>query len=304
MRSHHVKSGLYDFNLRFTMQTRRTVLLLSALGILLSSCDSVEPPENGKILVVASINPLVSLTQAVAGNRAEVVRLVPPGASPHTYEPTPSQITLIGRADVLVLIGMGLEYWADDLVSAADNPDLVVVDSSRNVEPIARNHHIWLNPLNAVSQVELIRDALVEIDPERASIYEDNAARYIEELRALDQDVQNEIESWSQKSFIAFHPAWVYFAKRYGLNQAAVVEETPGHEPSAQELALIIEEARRLGVRAIFAEPQLPANEAETIAEETGAQVLFLDPIGGTKAPDDYIGLIRYNVETMAKAMK
>ena len=281
-----------------------TVLLLLALGVTLSSCDSGRPLENDKILVAVSINPLVSLVHGVVGEQAELVRLVPPGASPHTYEPTPSQVARVGRADVLVLIGMGLEFWADDLVSAADNPDLVVVDSSKNVEPIGHNHHIWLNPLNAITQVELIRDALVEVDPERAKTYEERAARYIEELRALDQEVTEEIESWSQRAFIAFHPAWIYFAKRYGLEQAAAVEETPGHEPSAHELVDIIEEARRIGIRAIFAEPQLPAAEAETIAEESGAQVLFLDPLGGTKAPDDYLGLIRYNVQTMAKAMK
>jgi zinc transport system substrate-binding protein len=304
MRSQHGKSRLYDFNLRFTMRMLKTVLLILVLGVTFSSCDSGKPPENEKILVAVSINPLVSLVQGVVEDQVEVVRLVPPGASPHTYEPAPSQVALIGRADVLVLIGMGLEFWAGDLVSAADNPDLLVVDTSRNVEPIEHNHHIWLDPLNAISQVELIRDALVEVDPEHANTYEENASRYIEELRALDEEVTQEIESWSLKAFIAFHPAWVYFAKRYGLEQAAAVEETPGHEPSAHELADIIEAARRLGVRAIFAEPQLPAGEAETIAEESGAQVLFLDPLGGTEAPDDYVELIRYNVQTMAKAMK
>jgi zinc transport system substrate-binding protein len=305
MRNHHVDSRLYDFKLRFTMRIRKTALLVVLiLGAAFSSCDPVQPPENEKILIAVSINPLVSLVQGVVGDQAEVVRLVPPAASPHTYEPTPSQVATIGRADVLVLIGMGLEFWSDDLISAADNPDLLVVDTSKNVEPIEHNHHIWLDPLNAISQVELIRDALTQVDPEHASTYGENTARYIEELRTLDQEVAQEIEGWSHKAFIAFHPAWVYFAKRYGLAQAAAVEETPGHEASAHEMTHIIEDARRLGVRAIFAEPQLPAAEAETIAEESGAEVLFLDPLGGTEAPDDYMGLIRYNVQTMAKAMK
>jgi zinc transport system substrate-binding protein len=210
----------------------------------------------------------------------------------------------MGNADVLFLIGMGLEFWADDLVSAADNPDLVVVQTSRDIEPIENNHHVWLDPTHAITQVELIRDTLKKVDPAGAEAYESNASRFIDELRNLDLEIEAEIDRWSQKSFIAFHPAWVYFARRYGLTQAAVVEETPGHEPSVHELTHVIETAKKVGVRAVFAEPQLPPAEAETIAEESGAKVLFLDPLGGTKAPDDYIGLIRYNVETMASAMR
>jgi ABC-type Zn uptake system ZnuABC Zn-binding protein ZnuA len=210
----------------------------------------------------------------------------------------------MGRAKVLVLIGLGLEFWAEDLVNAASNPDMVVVTSSQKVESVGRNPHIWLDPLNAISQVELIRDALVRVDPEGAELWEDNAAGFMDELRMLDQEVAIEIRGWSQRSFVAFHPAWAYFAKRYGLEQAAVVEKTPGHEPSPAELAAVIETARRIGVRAVFAEPQLPLNIIDTVAEESGAQVLLLDPLGGTQAPDDYIDLIRYNVSTMAKAMK
>jgi zinc transport system substrate-binding protein len=286
------------------MGVREIGSMILALSLTFLSCTSSRPRQEENLLVAVSINPLVSLVQSVAGEGAEVVRLVPPGASPHTYEPAPSQVALVGRADVLVLIGMGLEFWAGDLVNAADNPDLVLVDSSRNIEPIGHNHHVWLNPLNAVSQVELIRDALVEADPEHAKAYTERAAQTVEDLRALDREIAEEIEDWSQKTFIAFHPAWVYFAKRYGLEQAAAVEETPGHEASAHEMTEIIEKARRLGVRAVFAEPQFPPGEAETIAEESGAQVLFLDPLGGTAAPADYMGMIRYNVQTMAKAMK
>jgi zinc transport system substrate-binding protein len=277
------------------------VLLFVLIG---AGCKSGEPPKDDKLLVAVSINPLVSLAGEVGGDRVEVVRLVPPGASPHTYEPTPSQVAEIGRSDVLLLIGLGLEYWADDLVSAADNEKLLVVDTSANVEPMENNHHIWLDPILAAGQAELIRDAFSQVDPRGVENYRENAARFTQELQALDRELETEIGGWSQQSFVAFHPAWVYFARRYGLKQAAVVEETPGHGPSPAELTEIIETARRIGARAIFAEPQLPPRVAETIAEESGAQVLFLDPIGGDKAPDDYIDLIRYNVETMAKAMK
>ncbi len=284
----------------------KDMLILLALGLLVvsSGCSRGAPLEGDSVVVAVSINPVASLTRYVGGDRIEILRLVPPGASPHTFEPAPSQIARMGNADVLFLIGLGLEFWADDLVSAADNPDLVVVQTSRGIEPIENNHHVWLDPILAILQVEIIRDTLKKVDPDGAEEYESNASRFIDELRTLDREIEAEIGQWSQKSFIAFHPAWVYFAKRYGLEQAAVVEETPGHEPSVHELTHVIETARRVGARAIFAEPQLPPAEAETIAEESGAQVVFLDPLGGTMAPDDYLGLIRYNVEAMAGVMR
>ncbi len=286
--------------------TKGLLLAVSVLAFLWAAmaCSSGEPIDEDKVLVEVSINPLASLAQSVGGNRVDVERLIPPGASPHTYEPTPSQVKRMGRADVLILIGMGLEFWADDLVSAANNPDLVVVETSENVDPIEGNHHIWLDPLNAVSQALLIRDALIEADPDGEQTYTDNATALVSSLRALDEEIAAEISGWSQRSFIAFHPAWVYFARRYGLEQAAVVERTPGREPSPGELVDIVAKAREIGARAIFAEPQFSPSVARTIAEESGAKVLFLDPIGGAKAPDDYLGMIRYNVETMAQAMR
>ncbi len=287
-----------------TVQQLITLPVVALIGSILSCSPPESERQQDKVSVVVSINPLADMVGRVGGERIEIFQLVPPGASPHTYEPTPSQVARLARARLLVLVGLGLEFWAEDMVEAVDNPHLLIADTSIAVEPIDSNHHIWLDPLNAIAQVEVVRDALQQIDPEGGGLYQENAARFIEELRALDQEIEKEIRDWSQHSFVAFHPAWAYFAKRYGLEQAAVVEETPGHEPSTHEMAHVIETVREIGARAIFAEPQLPPEVAEAIAEESGTRVLLLDPIGGTKAPDDYLGLIRYNVQTMAKAMK
>jgi zinc transport system substrate-binding protein len=283
--------------------SKTTLFVLLCTVIAVFGCRGHQ--EDG-VLVAVSVNPLVSMASAVGGDRVEVVRLVPPGASPHTYELMPSQVAMIGRADLVVLVGLGFEFWAEDLLSAtrSGNGERLVIHLSDTVEPIDANPHIWLDPVSAVSQVELIRDALVELDPGGAPVYAENAAIFVGELQDLDRELANEIGTWSQRSFIAFHPAWIYFATRYGLVQAAVVEETPGREPSPAELAGIIDTARRIGARAVFAEPQLPPGIAETLAEESGATVLFLDPLGGSTAPSDYLGLIRYNVRTMAEAMK
>jgi ABC-type Zn uptake system ZnuABC Zn-binding protein ZnuA len=204
-----------------------------------------------------------------------------------------------------------LEYWADKLIQSAGNPNLIVVDTSEGIEILEKeaaetggNPHIWLDPRNAIVQVEHIRVALLQADPAHAADYRANAERYIAELRNLDQEIVSEVATWSNRQFIAFHPAWVYFARRYGLEQAAVIERAPGREPSPAEVAQIVETARRIGAKAIFAEPQFSSKAAQTIAEESQTQVLFLDPLGSSLDDPSYLNLMRYNLGQIAKALR
>ncbi|MCR4407669.1 MAG: metal ABC transporter substrate-binding protein [Anaerolineae bacterium] len=284
------------------------------LWLSLTGCGgrTPQPTDAGtdKLLIAASIAPLYDFSQQVGGDRVQVEMLVPPGASPHTYELTPAQLQTLSKARVLVLNGIGLEFWADDAVNAVNNHHLVVVDTSQGLtilegdsdEPKG-NPHIWLDPLNAIHQVERIRDALVQADPGGAEIYRANAERYIGELKTLDQEIRGRVATFSSKEFIAFHPAWVYFARRYGLEQVAVIETTPGKEPSPAEVAQIVKTARAIGAKAIFAEPQFSPKAAEVIAAESGAEVLFLNPLGD---PPDfrYVDMMRRNLAEMEKALK
>jgi zinc transport system substrate-binding protein len=290
----------------------RRIKLVMLLFTALSACATPATPVNpdSRLPVVASILPLADFARQVGGDRVSVETLIPPGASPHTYELTPAQLQAVSRARVLVFNGVGLEYWADKVVSAANNPDLVVVTATEGLDIIAGdeheasgNPHVWLSPLNAMHQVEMIRDALIQADPAGADDYRANADRYIAELRALDTEIREAVATFSSRKFIAFHAAWVYFARDYGLEQAAVVETTPGKEPSPAEVAEIVKTARAIGAKAIFAEPQFSSKAAEVIAEESGAQVLFLNPLG--QPPDyRYIDLMRYNLNEMSKALK
>lgn len=290
---------------------RWTTLILS-LSLILAACSASKPAATrGRILVAASIVPLANFSQQVGGDHVQVVTLIPPGASPHTYELTPSQVEQVAKARLLVLNGVELEYWADKLVQSAGNPNLIVVDTSQDIEILDRgasepsgNPHIWLNPENAIVQVGHIRDALIQADSAHTDDYRSNAEEYTAELRALDGEIANEVASWSNRQFIAFHPAWVYFAQRYDLMQAAVIEESPGREPSPAEVAQIIETAKRIGAKAVFAEPQFSSKAAQTIAEEGDAQVFFLDPLGSSLDDPNYLGLMRHNVAQMARALR
>jgi len=290
------------------------LLLLVAVTFFLGGCSGTPTSNADRIKVAVSIAPLADLAQQVGGEHVTVTTLVPAAASPHTYEPTPAQVKEVADADVLALIGLGFEFWAEDVIESAANPDLMVVRTSEGIEVIRDEHeheeheignpHVWLNPRNAMVQVRHLGDALIEADPAHQTEYEANTETYLAQLEALDEEIANQVATWSQREFIAFHPSWAYFAQRYGLRQAAVVERTPGREPSPAELAEIIETARRIGARASFAEPQFSSKAAETIAAESGAQVLFLNPLGGSEGPTSYLEMMRYNVAQMGKAMR
>lgn len=274
--------------------------------------------------VAVSILPLADFARNVGGDRIEVTVLVPAGSSPHTYEPTPARARTIADAKVLVLNGVGLEFWAEKLIAAANNPDLIVVETADGLQiiegengdvqppgeedshsrhPKKGNPHVWLDPIDAIHQVKKIRDALIQADPDGAESYRANTDRYIMELKDLDREIRETVATFTNRRFISFHTAYSYFARRYGLQQVAIVERTPGREPSPREIAAIVKTARKFNIKAIFAEPQLPPKAAQVIAEEYGAEVLFLDPLGD---PPDFIYLdtMRKNLRQLTKALR
>ena len=262
-----------------------------------------------RLPVAASILPLADFARQVGGERIRLETLVPPGASPHTYEPTPAQLKFLSRARVLVLNGVGLEFWADKVIAAVDNPNLIVVRTAKGLKILAGdadeprgNPHVWLSPHEAIHQVEMIRDALARADPGGSDAYRANAERYVAELRAFDADIRATVATFSQRKFIAFHAAWAYFARDYGLEEAAVIEHAPGREPSPADIADVIRTARAIGAKAIFAEPQFPVSAARVIAEESGASVLLLDPLG--KPSETYLDLMRSNLAQISKALR
>ena len=287
-------------------------MLLSALGLTLAGCGRQADPEqaDARLQVVASVLPMADFARQVGGDRVRVEALVPAGASPHTYDLTPAQMKAVARARVLILNGVGLEFWADKVVSSAGNPNLVVVTASDGLKIIAGdadepggNPHTWLSPVNAMRQVEKICRALIQVDPAGSGVYRANADRFQRELRALDEEIRAAVAGFSTRKFIAFHAAWSYFAADYGLEETAVVERRPGQEPSPAEIADIVRKSKEIKTKAIFAEPQFSSKAAEAIAEECGARVLFLNPIG-IPPENRYLDLMRYNLGQISLVMR
>lgn len=292
--------------------------LLFLLVSLLFAVVDISYASQGKIKVVASITPLADFAKQVGGDKVDVALLLPPGASPHTYEPTPKVIQDISQAKIFLKIGSGLEFWADRMIKAA-SAKIDVVDSSAGVDLIKdtrhshnsghKDHanadpHIWLDPIICIGIITKIETALSKADPANALYYQKNAAAYSDKLRKLDKEIKERTRSFRTREYVTFHSAWNYFSRRYGLKVAAVIEESPGKEPTPKHIRRIIGELKKLSTRVVFAEPQFSPKVAETIAREAGAQVFFLDPYGGLKDKETYLDLMYYNLSIMEKALK
>lgn len=296
--------------------------LLSAVVFLLSAFPAF-PCFGEKIPVAASIFPVADMVRQVGGDYVEVISIIPPGASPHTYEPKPSVMKKISSVRMFFMIGAGLEYWNEKLfkstggkiikVVLSDGVDLIhqkehyhiKKDSKPHSEDTFANPHIWLDVEIAKSMVKRIVTALVSIDNIHAPYYEERGNKYTAELDRLDQTIYKETVLFRIKKYVSFHPAWEYFARRYGLESAGVIESVPGKSPTPLEIKHIIENIKTHEVKAVFAEPQFNPKVAEVIAREAGIKVLMLDPMGGQgiKERESYIDIMKYNLKVLREAM-
>ena len=309
---------------------RMTVFCIAALFmILIMAAGCVQPdnagtnPDNNSVnslTVAVTILPQKQFVERIAGDRARVIVLIPPGASPHSYEPTPDQMAEISRASVYVKVGSGIELeraWMDKLDGV--NPRMTVVNSSRGILLItgyhedeesgpdahADNHeeesgtdpHIWLSPKNAEVMVGNTYEGLAAADPLHAAEYRANADAYIRELDELDTGIGREIAQKQIRTFMVYHPAWSYFARDYNLTQIPIEED--GKDPSPAGIENLIRQAKEGNITVIFASPEYSTRSADVIAKEIGGSVALVSPL-----EEDYLGNIRNVASALAGSMQ
>jgi zinc transport system substrate-binding protein len=271
-------------------------------------------PSDAKVHVVATIFPLTDMVRQIGLEHVEVATLLPPGANPHTFEPTPAQMREVAAARVIVCIGAGLDTWATKLLAARSGPVTVVtitdglqlLGAGPGHEAHGGDPHIWVDPvLMRDHAVPAIAAALSEVDPENQAAFGSAAATFQAALTQLDTDIRTALTPLLNRDYIAFHSAWRYFGARYDLHEVAVVEAFPGKEPSAREIAAIIESARAAHVRALLIEPQFNPRMAQQIAGEFGGRTVLVDAIGGPDVAgrNHYIDLMRYNMRAFVEAL-
>jgi zinc transport system substrate-binding protein len=304
-------------------------ILAGLMGLTGSPGMAASSPVTTKISVTASILPLGDFCQKIGGKYVGVSVLVPPGASPHTFEPSPTAVTKATQAKVFVYVGAGLDPWAERLLKAQRTPGQVVVEAVAGIpllkdvdehehgeaaqEPKEAEHHhheagnphVWLDPVLAEDICRRIAQALIQVDPAHKNMYEVNLALYLGKLQTLDNNIKTVVATFRRRDYVTFHPAYAYFSRRYGLREVGVIEAAPGREPSPGHLQRIIAAIKKTGVKAVFAEPQLSSRVAEVIAQEAGVKVLILDPLGG-RPPygSSYLKLMRHNLAVLAEAMQ
>jgi len=275
-----------------------------AVAITLSVLGCIEQEGTGEnttaVSVIVSIYPIGDMVKQVGGERVDVVVLLPPGADPHTWEPTPQQIKVFERADLFVETGTGLEFWADDFVKETG---VRVLTFTKDYQP-GRNPHVWLDPVFAEDFVVRLKDTLSDIDPEGKGYYEKRTQDYLLQLQQLDMEYRETLENVSNRVFVSTHPTWEYICMRYNLTEIPI-EETPEKEITPARLREVIEMARRLDARVVFVEPQQNPQLAQAVANELGVEVLTLDPLGDPKDPqrDTYIKLMEYNLAQLKKGL-
>lgn len=298
------------FGGRLRLATTAAAILAVASGCASRSTEdaAASPASSGKPRVLVTISTFLSFARAVAGDRADVATLVPVGASPEEFQPTPADIEKLHRADLLIENGLGLETWLARTIDNAKNDKLVVVTATDGLPVTAGNPHLWMDPERARGYVRAIARALETRDPAGKAIYERNAAAYDVRLRRLEADIAARIATIPvrARAMIVFHNAWQYYDDRFGLRTIGAIELSPGQDPNPKYVNDLVGLARANGVRAVFAEPEYSPKLVRTLAQSAGiatVENLYDDSIGSDPRVTDYESMLRYDTETIVAAL-
>jgi zinc transport system substrate-binding protein len=250
-----------------------------SLAAALLGCGARQDDPAGRQLMVAvTIAPQAEFVERVGGGRVEPIVMVPPGAEPHAYEPTPQQLVRLSTAQAYAQLGSGIAFESVWMARIRDtNPSLLVIDCAAGIQRVEGDPHLWLSLRHARTMADAIRAGLTRLDPGGAVVYQRNFDTYAAELAQLDSALARQLRASGVRAFLVYHPSWGYFARDYGLDQMGV--ERDGREPTARQLAQLVDEARAAGLRTLFVSPQFEPRPALAVAAEIGATVLTADPL-------------------------
>ena len=317
---------------RPNLSTNAILILVSALALIaLISCSSDEDNPNtqagedsGMLKVVSTVSPITSLAENVGGTRIQLEGIVPEGVNSHTFEPAPSVATVIANADLIVLNGLFLEQPSLELARSNKKSDAVILALAD--EAITRdqwvfdfsfpegdghpNPHLWTSPDLAVKYAELIRVELASLDPDNADYYAENYARLEDRLNDLDKRIAAAVNTIppENRKLLTYHDSFPFFSARYGFEIIGAVQPSDFGEPSAREVASLIDQVRDTGVPAIFGSEVFPSPVMEQVAKEGGAN--FVDQLRDDDLPGShgdpghsYMGLMATNIQIMVPAL-
>jgi ABC-type Zn uptake system ZnuABC Zn-binding protein ZnuA len=278
-----------------------------------------------KIKIVATTSTFASITEAIAGDKAEVYFVASPKQNIHYIAPTPKDVMKVKRADVFVHAGLDLELaWRQPMLNAAANPRFLgegkdTIDVSKGIPMLEvptslsraggdihlyGNPHYWMDPENGKIIVNNIAEGLAEIYPEDAGFFRENARRLTAEIEAKIAEWSARMAPFKGTPVVTYHKNWIYFTERFGLEIAGHLEPKPGIPPAPRHLAELERTMREKGVKVIFKESYQESRSPKKVAQETGAEVLSLaQSVGEYKETGDYIAMMEYNIRTLESAL-
>jgi zinc/manganese transport system substrate-binding protein len=303
---------------------------ISTLVVLLAVAAAVVPPASvqaaRKLRVVATIPDLKSLAEAVGGDLVEVDSLTRGTQNFHEAEVKPSMMLKLRRADAVIENGLGLDMWADVAITGSNNAELMPggrgrIEISRGIEvlevPTTRldrsmgdvhpqgNPHFSLDPGLAPIITQNIVDGFARLAPEHRAAFEQNRKDFLAKLDGRMTEWNRLMEPVKGSKVVVFHPVYIYFLTRFGLVQAAALEDRPGIPPSPQHLVNVIRQIKEERIKVILVEPWNDVKLANRVAEEAGAKAFVVaSAVGAVKGADNYIAAIDFNINTLAKALR
>lgn len=279
-----------------------------------------DPSSGLKPVVTATVFPVYDITRNITGDLVDVQLLLPPGASSHTFDATPSAMKSITKAEVVYAIGHGLDNWVAKLASDS-RTDILVVDAGvalhesmqvhshdleedlTDNEPIhghkGSDPHYWLDVKNAMQITQTIEEDLRKRFPKHAERFKINTNAYLTQLQKLDQELQKQFPEDGHLHMVTMHNAWVYFAKAFDIQVVGTFEPSAGREPTPRYLAELMHTVEDAGTTVIYSEPQISSSALEAFIDDNGLELRVLDPIGGVDGRMSYIEMMRYNVATV-----
>ncbi len=294
------------------------IVSLFVLTVQLLGCQSSQGGINeSRLKIVTTLFPQYDFARQVAGDRADVTLLIPPGVESHAYEPTPADMRSINTSNLFIYTGENMEAWAQKLLSGIDNSKVKILDVSAGVE-LTEGHddgdyldpHIWTDPNNAMVMVTNIKDTLCQMDAKNAQFYTDNAQKYMAELEKLDTAFQSAVESGTRREVVfGGRNAFRYFLSRYGLKDISAYSTCAAEgEPSVKAITLLTDEIKLKQIPVIYYEELSEPTIAKSISSETGAKMLLLHSCHNlTKEEFDggqtYISLMNQNLKNLMEAL-
>ncbi len=283
---------------------------------------------DNQLTAVATLFPQYDFARIVGGDKVEVIKLLPNGVESHSYEPAPNDVVTINEADFFIYTGSAMEPWAATIIDGVNSDNLTVVDVSQNVplleEGSGGHHmegetdhghygvdpHIWTDPTRAMIMVDNIAAAFAAQDPQNADYYQGNAAAYKEKLTALDGEIQEIVASGQrQKIIFGGRFAFAYFCQHYGLDHDAAYDScAEGGEPSARKVAALMDEIKNEGIPVIYYEELRQPTVAQSIADDTGAEMLLLHSCHNVTDAEieegvSYLSLMQQNAANLKKGL-